>query len=291
MPSHLLNDTHIGSLSIFLQSSKATTTLDPDKNSSCLFYLNQVITAPPGTHMLVGLTSAEIPYSFYNVDSRNNKVTIDTANDGTATIILPEQNYDVDSLKKNLNNLLVAANILNTTVDFDKNTNKFTFTNTNGGLKITSTTMTRELGLVPNQINGPYTASLTSSNACNLSGTSSVYVNLNNVSITNLDSRGDLNGVLAKLNVNVAPSEFIFYQQTENQYYVTSDRQINFFSISLTDDNNELLNLNGVDFSVSITIHFQKVRLPVDPIDFLVDTRNANLEKQEKEKSKNKKNM
>ena len=291
MPSHILNDTHIGSLSIFLQSSKATTTLDPEKNSSCLFYLNQVITAPPGTHMLVGLTSAEIPYSFYNVDSRNNKVTIDAGSDGTATIILPEQNYDVDSLKKNLNNLLVAANVLNTTVDFDKNTNKFTFTNTNGGLKITSTTMTRELGLVPNQINGPYTASLTSSNACNLSGTSSVYVNLNNVSITNLDSRGDLNGVLAKLNVNVAPSEFIFYQQTENQYYVTSDRQINFFSISLTVDNNELLNLNGVDFSVSITIHFQKVRLPVDPIDFLVDTRNANLEKQEKEKSKNKKNM
>ena len=291
MPSHQLNDTHIGSLSIFLQSSKATTTLDPDKNSSCLFYLNQVITAPPGTHMLVGLTSAEIPYSFYNIDSRNNKVTIDTANGPTATITLPEQNYDVDSLKKNLNNLLVAANVLNTTVDFDKNTNKFTFTNTNGGLKITSTTMTRELGLVPNQINGPYTASLTSSNACNLSGTSSVYVNLNNVSITNLDSRGDLNGVLAKLNVNVAPSEFIFYQQTENQYYVTSDRQINFFSVSLTDDNNELLNLNGVDFSVSITIHFQKVRLPVDPIDFLVDTRNANLEKQQKEKSKNKKNM
>jgi len=291
MPSHILNNTHIGSLSIFLQSSKATTTLDPEKNSSCLFYLNQVITAPPGTHMLVGLTSAEIPYSFYNVDSRNNKVTIDAGSDGTATIILPEQNYDVDSLKKNLNNLLVAANVLNTTVDFDKNTNKFTFTNTNGGLKITSTTMTRELGLVQNQINGPYTASLTSSNACNLSGTSSVYVNLNNVSITNLDSRGDLNGVLAKLNVNVAPSEFIFYQQTENQYYVTSDRQINFFSILLTDDNNELLNLNGVYFSVSITIHFQKVRLPVDPIDFLVDTRNANLEKQEKEKSKNKKNM
>ena len=100
-----------------------------------------------------------------------------------------------------------------------------------------------------------------------------MYVNLNNVSIANLDSRGDLNGVVAKLNVNVAPGEFIFYQQGETQYYLTNNRELDTFSVMLTDDNNDQLQMNGAEWSLTLTTHFCKKRQAVLREGYLMDSR------------------
>ena len=73
MPTHTLNDTHLGSLAVYLQSKDASASL---ASASKLFYLNQIIMPPPDTSILVGLISAEIPYSFYNINSNDNTMTI-----------------------------------------------------------------------------------------------------------------------------------------------------------------------------------------------------------------------
>lgn len=289
MPNHTLNDTHLGSLSVFLQSKDATVKLNEDKNSSCLFYLKQAISPPPDTQIMVGLISAEIPYTFYNIDSRNNKITIETQLNGTANVTLTPKNYGTTSLTKALNDALTSVQ---TTVTFDEDTNKFTFANV-GGFKIKSTTMKTVLGIGDNQVDQTFVLSLTTEKVCNLSGTSSIYVNCTNLSVTNLDSRGDLNGVIAKLNVTVNPGEFIFFQQTETQYYIINDREIQFFGVSLTDDNNELLDLNGVEFSIALTINFCKIRIPSIADEYLVDRRNIpymkELEAQQAEEKRKKK--
>lgn len=302
MPNHALNDTHIGSLSVFLQSSKASTYLGADNSrSSCIFYLNQSISPPPDTQMLIGVTSAEIPYSFYNINSDNNQITIvqskyDPAHETTVLTTVPisitPQNYDVTSMRKALNDALVAGGVAYLTVEFDDASNKFSIIPTGGAaVIITATTMQRELGFVDAQLNqAGSTDALVAANSCNLTGTSSVYINLNNISILNLDSRGDLNGVVAKLNVDCAPGEFVFYQQTENQYYVASDREIHMFHMSLTDDNNNLIDLNGVDWSATLTVHFSKRRAPNIKDDFLIDRRHlANKPDGKNGKSKSKK--
>jgi hypothetical protein len=98
-------------------------------------------------------------------------------------------------------------------------------------------------------------------NVCNLSGTGSVYVNLNNISISNLDSRGSVNGVVSKVNVTCNPGDYIFHALTEIQYYMINDRVIDNFNISLTDDNGEQLNMNGCDWSLSLTVHWCKKRV------------------------------
>jgi hypothetical protein len=97
--------------------------------------------------------------------------------------------------------------------------------------------------------------------------------------------------VVAKLNVNCNPGEYIFYQQTETQYYLISNSQLQFFQLSLTDDDNNLLEMNGGDFSVTLSIHFSKKRTPFTSEEFLVKrpSQMPQIEPPPKEKTKEKK--
>lgn len=276
MPTHALNDTHLGSLAVYLQSRDASAQLH---GASCLFYLNQVIMPPPDTSILVGLISAEVPYSFYNVNVNNNTMTVEQTENGQTTsknVVLPLQNYDVDEMILTVNTILHAQpNAMpNVSLSFDEGANKFTLQHTgnSGTVKITDSTMKNLMGFTANQ-HDVAAQSITANNCVNLAGTSSVYVNLNNLGLANLDSRGDLNGVVSKLNVNCNPGEFIFYQQTETQYYLISNQQIQYFHLSLTDDDNNLLDMNGGDFSVTLSIHFSKKRSPFSRDQYLFSRR------------------
>jgi hypothetical protein len=293
MPTHALNDTHLGSLAVYLQSRDASASLG---SSSKLFYLNQLISPPPGTVILVGLISAEIPYSFYTVTTNNNTMTVKTkVGDLTSThnVTIDPGNYDVDALTDALN-----LQVSNAKFSFNENSNKYKLEKDGPTdyVSISASSMHKIMGFSEEQLQSVPTAeSIVATNCVNLAGTSSVYVNFPNLGIQNLDSRGDLNGVVAKLNVNCNPGEFIFYQQTETQYYMISNRAIQNFQLSLTDDDNNLLEMNGADFSVTLSVHFSKIREPFSANKYLVNRRNVpDLEDDEepvkKEKHVKKKN-
>ena len=268
MPNSVLNNTHIASVSIFLQSSSTSIQLSQHGyNSNLIFELDSILQCPSDTQMMVGLTSCEIPYSFYNITSTNNKLSLKI--DGVQrVVVLDPQNYNVESLMKAMNLQLVTAQI---TMTFDEGKNKFIFTSTkpitppppSGNpfmpIEFISTTMHTELGI--SKTFSGNSVVLECDNVCNLSGTGSVYVNLNNISISNLDSRGSVNGVVSKVNVTCNPGDYIFHALTEIQYYMVNDRVIDNFNISLTDDNGEQLNMNGCDWSLSLTVHWCKKRV------------------------------
>ena len=298
MPNHTLNDTHIGSVSIYLDSSKATVYQNGNDNSNCIFYLDNIIQCPPDTHIMVGLTACQIPVAFYNITNNNNTLTIDGSINGETTVTLPPQNYNTEDIVTAFNEAF-AADGNDITCSFNPSSLKFTFSSLTQNIQLRNTTMNKELGIPPFTIL-PYTYSYTAPNICNLSGTQSIYVMLNNLSIQSLDSRagGDLNGVLSKVDVCCGFGDYIEFQQTENQFYLISDRSINHFNVSLTDDNLELLQMNGIDWSISVTCHFSKKRLPTILNDYLLEEENTReeeikgkklLKDLEQEKVKNKK--
>jgi hypothetical protein len=284
MPNHSLNDTHLGSLSVFLQSNKAGNRID---DAHAVFYLNQVLVAPSDTDFLIGVTSAEIPYSWYNIDVENNTLSLQTNTSGFVEgfdIVLEPKNYDSVSILRAIQADLTRQDA-NINVAFDDATNKFTFTHfdnilngvsptttTDKQVRVVETTMGVELGLDPSQLPTPFAHSIESHNVLNLSGTSSIYIHINNVNLSNLDSRGDLNSVLSKLNVTASPANYLYYQQTENQYYQITDRTIGLFEISLTDDNGRLLRMNGLNWSLGLTLHYSKKRTPTLQSSTVLDT-------------------
>ncbi len=266
MVNHTLNDTDTASVSVFLQSDKASTRL---ASSNVIFYLNETIGARPDQSMLIGLISCEVPYSFYNIDTPKNKISFrrQTASGvfiADYDLTLDRQNYDVDSIVSKFNSLFTTNN-MNMNMSFNDNTNKFTFNSTTTDqFIITSTTLNKSLGLPTTSIPTSANTTFTCPNVCQLTGTSSIYINCVNLSISNLDSRGDLNGTICKLPIECDPTSFIYYKATENNYYLTNNQTITHFHITITDDDNQELDLNGGDFSLGLNIHFvQKREQPI----------------------------
>ena len=275
MPTHNLNDTHIGSVSIYLDSSKADVVMNGTGNSNVIFYLENIIKCPPDTHILMGLTACQIPVSFYNINNNNNTLTLVGSLNGTTNITIPPKNYNTETLVKAINAELLAVGN-NITCSFDESSYKFTFSSLAQTVQITATKMNKELGLPPNSVPTLPAYSFTCPTMVNLSGTDSIYVMMNNLSIESLDSRsgGDLNGVLSKVDVCCGFGDYIEFQQTENQFYLIADTTVNHFNVSLTDTNVDLLDMNGIDWSISVCVHFSKKRLPTMVNDYLLDESN-----------------
>ena len=269
----LLNDTHENSISIFLQSSKATRNIS-DANK--VWELEEQISPDPHILLLISLTSLELPYGFYNIDVNNNKLLIE-ANSTTHTITIQPKNYSGTQLATEISSKLTAlsGNIgFTISCSFSDTSNKFTFSSgsvSNNYTIADGTTLIKELG-VRNAL--PLNSSLgvlQSPNVCNLSGTSSCYLRINNLSINNRDSRGNLSGILSKINITANPGEFIFYNAFESIYYAISDRVISFLDITLTDDDGNELILNGVDWSATLTIHFRQIKERNIPAKYLLN--------------------
>lgn len=292
--SHL-GDSHLGSISIFLQSDKATESIS---DSHKIFLLNEIIETEPHLNLLIGLTSFEMPYSFYNINQYNYTFEI-SANSNTVNFNIKSQNYTAEQLATELTSQLAIASrvaLLGQTIScsFDDQEKKFLFTSDTTTIQYTitsNTTMNKELGLILPKSSVLLVGLLASDNIVNLSGTPSIYFRINNLGIRNRDSRGKSDGTIQKINVDCNFGEFIFYDSIESIYYPLTNRTITELDITLTDSNNNELILNGAEFSCTLTIHFQKIRENIIPRRFLLDMLKMELEqdKSENVELKNKK--
>ena len=253
MPSHHLNDTERSSQSIFLHSNDAVVSIsDAEK----IFYLNEAIVAPSGYRLIVGLTNMTMANSMFNVTGNNNTIVIS----GT-TYTITEGNYSAEGLATALGTAISAVG----TIAFDdtNSNNKYIFTFTAGAQTIDAgTTLTRELGLT-GQLP---TASATSYNAqgvCDLGGTTNIYVRLRNLTMNNIDSRGQTNNIIASIVNNTNYGGYIFFVPPEVLYYQITEQNIGHIDIELTDQEGKILEMNGANFNLTLTIHYVKQRVGV----------------------------
>ncbi len=60
-------------------------------------------------------------------------------------------------------------------------------------------------------------------------------------------------------------------KQIEEQIVMLADRTISHFNISLTDESIELLAMNGIDWTIEMTVHYSKKRKPTVDVDYIMD--------------------
>jgi len=260
----IINDAHLGSVSLFIQSDKASKDFG---DAHKFFDFQEIIEPDPHLNMLIGLESFEMPKSFFNLNSFN----------GILNISIGGSTYNVDytTIGKNLSASELASQLTTTlsassvSVSFEEKNNKFTFTKSGEIITIlANTTMIDILGV---KVGDTGTNTLTSTNIANLSGTGSVYVKINNLGIQNRDSRGQSDGVISKIMVDCNYGNYLFYKNQTQVYYPMSARIIKGLDITLTDDNDNLLELNGGKFSMVLTINFSKIKMRNIPQKFLLD--------------------
>lgn len=246
MPNHHLNDTELSSQSIFLHSNDAVVSIS---SAEKIFYLQESITAPAGYRLLIGLTNLTMPNTMYNVTDNNNTITIN----GNSTTI-PNGNYSADSLATKIQDTLAEVS----TCSFDPENNVFSFTFT-GSYVFNSSTMERQLGL-RNQLPTTAVSSYTATDVCDLGGITNIYIRLRNLTMNNLDSRGKTSNIVASIVNNTNYGGYIFYVPPEVLYYMINENNVSHLDIELSDQEGNLIDLNGADFNMTFTIHYVKQR-------------------------------
>jgi len=272
MPNHSLNDSHMPSQAIYLDSNDALVTIsDAEK----IFYLNTPIIADVGIRILVGLNNITIPNTIYNFNSSNNSITFTQGT--TETISVSVGNYSASTLTTALNTAITAAG-LSITVTFDEDNAIFKFTTSGSAFTIDSATMSRQLGL-KEQLPTSSSTSYTATRVCDFAGATNLYVRIRNLSMNNLDSRGNTSSIIASIVVNTNYGEYIFFSSADILYFMISENKISHLDVEITDQEGNVVDLNGSSFNMTLSVHFVRHReVNIDTNRILGELQNREIE-------------
>jgi hypothetical protein len=254
---------------ITLNSNDAYQKLNDNKNSSMTFSIpNMLVDAPDILFTTCGLVSAEIPVSWYLIDSDTNILNF-TYLGITYQIVLPFGNYTsnnlISTLKASFDLALLAVSVT-TVVSFEIITGKLTFkfTGTSGN-HITfnytgSDGLYRILGFTPTI---DYTSATIGGfdyiyppNPLNLLGIKQIRMCSNNLSTIGNYSSGlaSPNNILACIPIDQPAWSLINYTNKNNQYSKLKSRNISIIDIQLYDELGRFLQMNSINFTFTIQL-------------------------------------
>ena len=238
--------------------------------SHYLFGFKDTIETGPNEGMLVSLSSASIPYSFYNVrlginDTLHYNITL--------SITIPPGNYSANNLGKEIVRLFKVAGIV-MTATYDRVTQKYTF-HCQGALKFhfeedKENSIKNELGFVG--FGGATVqdaqGSFTSTSAADLNGSvHAIYVRTNLATRSVMESQtGGVSDILAKIDINTDPGGVITLepQQVSHEALIHT-AGVKHIEVRITDERNRLLDLNGLHSQIGLRFRFVTTK-PSDPI-------------------------
>lgn len=218
---------------IFLSSTGANkVTNSPTLNTDITFYFDPIILGNSDkSHMVVGLEQASIPVSIYMINSKNNELTI-----SGQSWTIPAGNYTITQM-------ITYLNSVNATIQFvyDSITNKITCTITPTASVIIVGSASSILGFV----NGTYSNPHTFTNVVNLTSTTGIIIQLDNVTTTNRDNSGRTGATLARIPITCAPLRILQYFNSTPFYTQIANRELTYLRVKLLNDDYSPLELEG----------------------------------------------
>ena len=225
-------------------------------NCDAEFYL-PVIEIPSQYHLHINVVHSSIPFTFYNINSSNNVLNY-TSGSQSYSLIIPQGNYNVTSMKTYL-----VSTLPNFTITYDSTTNKYKFTSTANIDFIFLSTSTC-LGLLgfSKQDNSSSSFSLTSTQTINLYPIRCICI-CSNLQTSNINvNNKNKSNIICSIPITTQPNSIITYLNPSNFKINTYANIISSLRIQLMDQDGNVLDLNGANWSM--TIQF-------DVIDFVDD--------------------
>lgn len=252
----------------FIMVSSETATSYKDPNFTTGFtYDFETITCPDTYTMALRLDSFFCPYSFYGVNEYNcwldvREVEAKTNTTRTRSVMMPFGNYYIRDFGIQMTSLLNALNDIVYVLDVNRNQNTFTIS-VNVGWQATllfatgthsATSCRNQLGFKKNDyLLNPRQSS---DQICMMFDILSLSLKMdlvNNIVV----SKDNTDNVLALIPIEDKPFSIISYRDpATDKRYLLSQRYINMLTISLVDNNNNLIQLNGKHFYFTLQIDF-----------------------------------
>ena len=249
---------------IYLNSKLAN---QQNGTSNCVFHLPNIEVAKDEL-AYVNVKQAVIPFSWYNVNETNNVLDILIANVRPYTINIPFGNYNINQLIAYLHSqfLLFVGNDKHLIITYSNQTNKLLFTHTHHIFKLEIySTCSELLGFNDKEeynstnIVGTNTHILNSINGINLFVVRQIYIASDNFILNNINaSNPNDTNILTSVSVTGNPNSVIHYENTTTKHLVHHLNNITNLNIKLLDQDSDLLNLNGVNWSITLELIITK---------------------------------
>jgi len=274
-------DINKDSVILHINSKDRSENLDENQYSTSYFkyFLDQPIKNDIGEAFLLSLHSSIIPYSFYNIRAGiNNRIPIRIYDPATGEQIavqsldLTAGSYTVGSLITELEAQFITLKYnayINDAivVNFNRQTQKFIFNTvvTTDNNKIAmdfsmeENTAHIEMGFREDELTSKIitTAGSTakSSNVVDVNGSvHSIFIRTSLTSTGQLDSSsGGFTSILGRIPIETNFGSVLFFNPTNSTHQIKLNNDlIQSLIIKITDDNGRIINLNGLNFTISL---------------------------------------
>lgn len=222
-------------------------------NSNIKYFIpNFIKTTDNILYNTIKLSHAEIPYSFYIINDTNNYFRVNSTN-----IYIANGNYTgktlIDEINRQLINIDISFNMTLSSVNGIITMNG----NIPFSLDMTKSLIYKVLGLESGIYNGLFNFfgyELKFTYPLDLLGTRNIYIKINNVVMDNLNLTSNDKSTLKSIPVNVSPFGIIRYNNIENTETFVKNNDLEYLELEITDDNNNNINFNGIDWTICIEI-------------------------------------
>ena len=242
------------SICLFLNSQNANIYVN-GYTSECLFVLPALV-IPKKSKVSVSVQTASIPFSFYNCDDFNSKLSY-IENYITYNKIIPQGNYNVLTLATALKTLM-GTNFI---ITYNAIDNTFTFTNALYDFQLlSSSTCFEMLGFKDKTTYSSISKSLKRNISINLFTISNIYLSINDFMLNNINSSTPNNSsILCFIPIQSSSGSIISYSNIFNvNNEVYNIHNLTLLHIKLTDQDGDILDLNGCHFSLTLQLDIYK---------------------------------
>jgi len=202
----------------------------------------------------ISIMSCEIPYSFYNIspDLNNNTLVYDTSN----TLTFTSQDYSVYDLVDFFNADTDFSSIF--TTSYNRQKNKISFLNKTGVshiINLSTSLINKVIGFDEDDTDRTINAGATLESVfvCNLATVHSILIKSSMGQANVLSTRAGNSTTLQKISVDVNSGGIVYMNQQDfRQVSISQSNVIDHIEFNITDQNNNLLQLQNVNFEFSV---------------------------------------
>lgn len=237
---------------LYLNSKQALKKIN-GSTSNCIFDFNSL--PIDDGDIYVSVQTAQIPCTFYNVDTINNTFIYSVGAGPNIQITIPEANYNVNTLQAYLQSVMTGF-----TVVYNTSTNKYTFTHSSQNFVFNRLSTCFELLGFEDGINYNSTAFvLVSTISVNFFTIRNILIECSNLITVNktsniLDSNPS---ILTSIPITVSQGSILSYSNVFGlSDRVTSVKNFASLQIRLLDQDLDLLDLNGCEWSITLQLNF-----------------------------------
>jgi len=237
---------------LYLNSKQALTKIN-GSTSNCIFDFNNL--PIDDGDIYVSVQTAQIPGTFYNLDDINNLLVYSVGSGPNINLVIPPSNYNVNTLMTYLMTVMTGF-----TITYNSANNLYTFTHSSQTFSFKSSSTCFELlGFRDGSQYNSSGLSLTSTISVNFFTIRNILIECNNLITVNKTANvADNNAsILTSIPITVSQGSILSYSNVFGlSDRVASVKNFSSLQIRLLDQDLDLLDLNGGEWSITLQLNY-----------------------------------